>query len=192
MGGRALLRRKGGGLTLCAGDAIRSHEALKQAGVPQQGALSLERDLAAAEAKLDPQRVAMFSRFEGMVMMDGAKADLRQRSRRADRQIIHAAGTVTRISRPRCVTHGHHPRRLLRRLMDRADGCAARWIRRRFGLGDAEVTVVSDGPLPLGLLKGIFIGVPDDQVKKMLSDNFLSPDNVALEQNSPIVKRVTN
>jgi glyoxylase-like metal-dependent hydrolase (beta-lactamase superfamily II) len=57
----------------------------------------------------------------------------------------------------------------------------------RFGLGNAEVTVVSDGPLPLGPPKGTFIGVPDDEVKKMLSDNFLSPDNVVLEQNSPIV-----
>jgi glyoxylase-like metal-dependent hydrolase (beta-lactamase superfamily II) len=57
----------------------------------------------------------------------------------------------------------------------------------RFGLGDSEVTVVSDGPLPLGPPKGTFIGVPDDEVKKMLSDNFLSPDNVVLEQNSPIV-----
>src|SRR5215469_2992939 len=57
----------------------------------------------------------------------------------------------------------------------------------RFGLGDAEVTVVSDGPLPLVAPKGTFIGVPADEVKKMLSDNFLSPDNVVLEQNSPIV-----
>src|SRR3978361_11164 len=57
----------------------------------------------------------------------------------------------------------------------------------RFNLGDAEVTVVSDGPLPLGPAKGTFIGVPDDEVKKMLSDNFLSPENVVLEQNSPIV-----
>ena len=57
----------------------------------------------------------------------------------------------------------------------------------RFGLGDAEVTVVSDGPLPLGPPKGTFVGVSDDEVKKMLSDNFLSPDNVVLEQNSPIV-----
>jgi glyoxylase-like metal-dependent hydrolase (beta-lactamase superfamily II) len=57
----------------------------------------------------------------------------------------------------------------------------------RFGLGDAEVTVVSDGPLPLGPPKGTFIGVPDDEVKKMLTDNFLSPENVVLEQNSPIV-----
>src|SRR5580700_9297396 len=57
----------------------------------------------------------------------------------------------------------------------------------RFNLGGAEVTVVSDGPLPLGPPKGTFIGVPDEEVKKMLSDNFLSPDNVVLEQNSPIV-----
>src|SRR5215510_11485856 len=57
----------------------------------------------------------------------------------------------------------------------------------RMVLGDAEVTVVSDGTLPLGPPKGTFVGVPDDEVRKMLSDNFLSPDNVVLEQNSPIV-----
>ena len=57
----------------------------------------------------------------------------------------------------------------------------------RFVLGDAEVTVVSDGPLPLGPPKGTFVGVPDEEVRKMLSDNFLNPDNVVLEQNSPIV-----
>jgi glyoxylase-like metal-dependent hydrolase (beta-lactamase superfamily II) len=57
----------------------------------------------------------------------------------------------------------------------------------RLNLGNAEVTVVSDGPLPLGPPKGTFIGVPDEEVRKMLSDNFLSPDNVVLEQNSPIV-----
>ena len=57
----------------------------------------------------------------------------------------------------------------------------------RFILGDAEVTVVSDGTLPLGPPKGTFIGVPDEEVRKMLSDNFLNPDNVVLEQNSPIV-----
>ena len=45
----------------------------------------------------------------------------------------------------------------------------------RFVLGDAEVTVVSDGPLPLGPPKGTFVGVPDEEVRKMLSDNFLNP-----------------
>ncbi len=39
----------------------------------------------------------------------------------------------------------------------------------------------------LGDPSGTFIGVPKEEVKKMLSDNFLSPDNVVLEQNSPIV-----
>jgi glyoxylase-like metal-dependent hydrolase (beta-lactamase superfamily II) len=57
----------------------------------------------------------------------------------------------------------------------------------RIKLGDAEVTVVSDGPLPLGPPKGTFVGVPDDEMTKMLTDNFLSPDNIVLEQNSPIV-----
>jgi glyoxylase-like metal-dependent hydrolase (beta-lactamase superfamily II) len=57
----------------------------------------------------------------------------------------------------------------------------------RFVLGAAEVTVVSDGPLPLGPPKGTFIGASDDEIKKMLTDNFLSPDNIVLEQNSPIV-----
>jgi glyoxylase-like metal-dependent hydrolase (beta-lactamase superfamily II) len=57
----------------------------------------------------------------------------------------------------------------------------------RFNLGGAEVTVVSDGPLPLGDPSDSFLGVTKEEVKKMLSDNFLSPDNVVLEQNSPIV-----
>jgi glyoxylase-like metal-dependent hydrolase (beta-lactamase superfamily II) len=57
----------------------------------------------------------------------------------------------------------------------------------RFDVGDAEVTVVSDGPLPLGPPKGTFTGAADDELKKMLTDNFLSPDNIVLEQNSPVV-----
>src|SRR5271170_6850286 len=57
----------------------------------------------------------------------------------------------------------------------------------RFNVGNAEVTVVSDGALGLGDPKGTFTGVPDDEMRKMLSDNFLSPTSVVLEQNSPIV-----
>jgi hypothetical protein len=74
MGGRALLRKKGQGweLILCAGDGIKSRDALAKAGIPLQDAAALERDLAAAEGKLSPQHVAMFSRFEGMLMMDGS------------------------------------------------------------------------------------------------------------------------
>jgi hypothetical protein len=42
------------------------------AGIPLQDASALERDLTATEGKLSPQHVAMFSRFEGMLMMDGS------------------------------------------------------------------------------------------------------------------------
>jgi glyoxylase-like metal-dependent hydrolase (beta-lactamase superfamily II) len=57
----------------------------------------------------------------------------------------------------------------------------------RFVLGGAEVTVVSDGPLPLGDPAASFLGVPKEEVQKMLTDNFLSSSNVILEQNAPIV-----
>ena len=57
----------------------------------------------------------------------------------------------------------------------------------RFMLGAAEVTVVSDGPLPLGDPSGTFVGVPKEEVQKMLTDNFMSSTNVILEQNIPIV-----
>lgn len=57
----------------------------------------------------------------------------------------------------------------------------------RFKLGDAEVTVASDGPLPLGEPSSSFLGTSKEEVAKMLSDNFLATDNVVLEQNAPIV-----
>jgi hypothetical protein len=46
---------------------------LVKAGIPLQDAAALERDLAVEEVKLSPQHVAMFSRFEGMLMMDGSR-----------------------------------------------------------------------------------------------------------------------
>ena len=57
----------------------------------------------------------------------------------------------------------------------------------RFMLGSAEVTVVSDGPLPLGDPGSSFLGVPKETVYGMLETNFLPKDNVVLEQNIPIV-----
>jgi glyoxylase-like metal-dependent hydrolase (beta-lactamase superfamily II) len=57
----------------------------------------------------------------------------------------------------------------------------------RFTVGDAEVTVVSDGALDLGNPKGTFTGVSDEEMSKMLTDNFLSPADIVLEQNSPVV-----
>jgi glyoxylase-like metal-dependent hydrolase (beta-lactamase superfamily II) len=57
----------------------------------------------------------------------------------------------------------------------------------RFALGQAEVTVVSDGPLPLGDPGSSFLGLPKEQVYGLLETNFLAKDNVVLEQNIPIV-----
>ncbi|MBN9470555.1 MAG: MBL fold metallo-hydrolase [Bosea sp.] len=57
----------------------------------------------------------------------------------------------------------------------------------RFALGQAEVSVVSDGPLPLGDPGSNFAGVSKEEVYKMLETNFLPKDNVVLEQNIPIV-----
>ena len=59
--------------------------------------------------------------------------------------------------------------------------------RHRLNLGNDEVTVISDGPLALGDPKGTFTGVPEDEMRKMLTDNFLSPTSIVLEQNSPVV-----
>ncbi|MEW6639491.1 MAG: copper uptake system-associated protein [Pseudomonadota bacterium] len=73
VGGRALLRNHGGAwaIILCAGDGIRSKDALVKAGVPVVDAERLAGDMANAEAKLSPEKAAMFSRFESLVMMDG-------------------------------------------------------------------------------------------------------------------------
>ena len=62
----------------------------------------------------------------------------------------------------------------------------------RFGLGKAQVTMVSDGPLPLGDPSGTFLGAAKADIAKMLTDNYLPTDNVVLEQNSPVVNTGTH
>ena len=57
----------------------------------------------------------------------------------------------------------------------------------RFPFGPAQVTVVSDGPLPLGDPGATFTGVSKDEVAGLLRGAFLPTDNVVLEQNIPIV-----
>jgi len=57
----------------------------------------------------------------------------------------------------------------------------------RFPFGSAQVTVVSDGPLPLGPPGENFVGVGKEQVVQMLTAAFLPSDNVVLEQNIPVV-----
>jgi glyoxylase-like metal-dependent hydrolase (beta-lactamase superfamily II) len=57
----------------------------------------------------------------------------------------------------------------------------------RFKIGDAQATVVSDGPLPLGDPSGAFLGLSKDEIKQQLTDNFLPTDNALLEQNVLVV-----
>lgn len=62
----------------------------------------------------------------------------------------------------------------------------------RFKHGTMQITMVSDGPLPLGEPSGAFLGASKDEIGKMLADNFLSPSNVVLEQNAPVVNTGKN
>lgn len=72
MGGRALLRRKGHAwmLVLCSGDALREAASLQQFGLTAEQATTMAAAIAEAEAKLDPALLELFSRFDGVVMMD--------------------------------------------------------------------------------------------------------------------------
>ena len=76
-GGRALLRRghHGWDLILCAGDEIRSPDALKLAGLSSADAAGLATALAGSEASLPRERLAVLSSFAGIVRMgDGNHA----------------------------------------------------------------------------------------------------------------------
>lgn len=53
----------------------------------------------------------------------------------------------------------------------------------RFSHGKMQATVVSDGILPLGDPSASFLGSSKEEIGKMLTDSFLSPTNVVLEQN---------
>jgi glyoxylase-like metal-dependent hydrolase (beta-lactamase superfamily II) len=57
----------------------------------------------------------------------------------------------------------------------------------RFRLGDAEATIVSDGPLPLGKPSDSFKGLAPEEMNRQLRDNFLPLDNALLEQNVLVV-----
>lgn len=71
MGGRALLRSKGGhwSIVLGAGDGITSVAELQQADVAAADAQSLAAKLAQAERSLPPGRTALLAKFEGVVLM---------------------------------------------------------------------------------------------------------------------------
>jgi hypothetical protein len=70
-GGRALLRRKGDAwdVILCAGDDLKRADVLRKVGLAPAAAAALANDLAAAEMALAPGRLALFSKFEGLVVV---------------------------------------------------------------------------------------------------------------------------
>lgn len=74
MGGRALLQNKHGRWTLilCAGDGIKTADALRQTGVSPDDASALAQALAKAEQSVSAERLAIFARFEGLLRMDEA------------------------------------------------------------------------------------------------------------------------
>ena len=57
----------------------------------------------------------------------------------------------------------------------------------RFKLGNAEATMVSDGPLPLGDPHKNFNGLAPAEMDKQLTDNFLPLENAVLEQNALVI-----
>jgi hypothetical protein len=73
MGGRALMRMKGHAweIVLCAGDDLKKTDVLTKVGLQAATAKALAASLAQAEAKLAPERLELFSKFEGMVMVSG-------------------------------------------------------------------------------------------------------------------------
>ncbi len=72
MGGRALLRKKADGwsIILCAGDQLKDVEHLRKAGIADAVARRLASEVALAERAVLPKDLAMYSRFEGLVMID--------------------------------------------------------------------------------------------------------------------------
>ena len=62
---------------------------------------------------------------------------------------------------------------------------APAWYRFRFG--EYEVTIVSDGALPLGKAEDSFVGAAPGEVNAMMRAALLDPANALLEQNAVIV-----
>jgi glyoxylase-like metal-dependent hydrolase (beta-lactamase superfamily II) len=58
----------------------------------------------------------------------------------------------------------------------------------RFRIGDIEATVVSDGVVgPLGEPSSVFVGSSKQELAKLLSDNYLAPDQVMLDLNALVI-----
>jgi periplasmic copper chaperone A len=98
MGGRALLRRRQGAwsLILCSGDGIKSSEALRRAGVPSGDAVALSRRLAEAEHGVAQERLSLFAKFEGTLMMDASGGHPHSPMQQAQVQHPHTAMAAAR------------------------------------------------------------------------------------------------
>ncbi len=57
----------------------------------------------------------------------------------------------------------------------------------RFKLGDAQATIVSDGPLPLGEPGASFLGLSKEEIERQLTENFLPTNSIVLEQNILVI-----
>lgn len=57
----------------------------------------------------------------------------------------------------------------------------------RFTFGEADISVVSDGPLALGPPGSNFLGVTEQEALRMLERHFLPTDDIVLEQNVPVI-----
>ena len=53
----------------------------------------------------------------------------------------------------------------------------------RFKLGDAECTIVTDGPLPIGDPNASFLNITHEEIARELTGNFLPTQSAMLEQN---------
>lgn len=73
-GGRALLRRVDGKwlIWLCSGDALKNPQALAEMGVPKGDAAALAASVVAEEEKLPAAKRQLFSKFDGIVMVQGS------------------------------------------------------------------------------------------------------------------------
>jgi glyoxylase-like metal-dependent hydrolase (beta-lactamase superfamily II) len=57
----------------------------------------------------------------------------------------------------------------------------------RFRIGEFEATIVSDGSLPLGKPEPAFPASPPDEIRALLTGDFLDPASATLEQNALIL-----
>ena len=57
----------------------------------------------------------------------------------------------------------------------------------RFKVGSYELTVISDGSLPLGKPEPAFPASPPEEIRNLLTSNFLDPGSATLEQNALVL-----